>query len=48
MEIVMNKNAKAEFQQAIKLYINQKLYDSVYITEEIYMKAKALILRETA
>ena len=36
--------AYENFEEAIKLSINQSLYDKGYITEEIYSKAKEVII----
>jgi len=43
-----NTNKGVQFKQTIMLYINQKLYNENQITEDMYVKAKDLILRKIA
>ena len=45
---ITNENDKKKFKQAIMLYINQKLFNDNIITEDMYYKAKDLILRKIA
>lgn len=42
----VNKAAEKEFIIAIKLHINQVLFDKGHITEEMYVKVKELILKD--
>ncbi len=41
----VDKAAEKEFIIAIKLHINQILFDRGHITEEMYVRAKELILK---
>ena len=44
--VSVDKAAEKDFIIAIKLHINQALFDKGHITEEMYVKAKELILRD--
>ena len=41
----VNKVHIKKFEDEIKLLVNQRLFDKGLITEEMYMKAKSLILK---
>jgi hypothetical protein len=45
-ELTVNENAVKAAIIEIKLYINRKLYQKGALTEEMYNKAKELILKE--
>jgi len=48
MNQIANSQEKKHFKQTIMLYINQKLYEENQITEEMFQRAKDLILRKIA
>jgi len=45
-DLVINDTAMKLVIIEIKLHVNQKLYDKGFLTEEMYTKAKELILKE--
>ena len=44
----INEKDRKQFKQTVMLYINEKLYNEDKITEDMYHKAKDLILRKVA
>ena len=45
MNFTVNEQAKKDLLMEIKLHINQNLYEKGYITEEMFRKAKEVILK---
>jgi len=43
--ILFDEINKNDFIIAVKLHINQRLFEKGHITEEMYIKAKEIILR---
>ena len=45
---IVNTQERKQFKQTIMLYINKKLFDENQITENMFHRAKDLILRKIA
>ena len=45
MSVIVNEVSKKEVILEIKLFVNQCLYEKGYITEEMFRKAKEIILK---
>jgi uncharacterized protein YqgQ len=43
--IVVDNNTKKMIEMEVKLHINQRLYEEGIITEEMYYKAKEIIIK---
>jgi hypothetical protein len=46
VKMVLNEEAVKNVIIEVKLHINQRLFEQGYITEEMYIKAKEIILKE--
>lgn len=44
--MTINNNEMQQFLTEVKLHINQQLYNNGHITQEMYVKAKDMILRQ--